>query len=709
MFLTPNEPITDELLTALSITSWLVEQLKQSPPLREDFRNAGDATEGEYMYWQSFQTLVVELLLESNKLLRETVYKGEVSVVSVRDIRRTCELLETVFTRFLCDVRAELEKSRSRFPYFGYLDTSLKVSLIDNYCLRLTSRHRAKYLQRIHRKWNAVRQRFPEHIDPNFLPNPNPLLEDGYNSSEIYSAFDDLCKFILKDFELDSGIAVNQALKENSFAILAAVCTKTALFIVGRPGSTKSRALELLVRATEDLSRENSFFSRLGVTIQKHVVQCSPDTTAHHIAANAKRAALSQLGAERLGIQARQCIIVLEEVGATIGSRHNPLMSLHSMIDHGVTIVTKEGKTKKVRLPIIGISNYQLDASKMGRGRVVYRGNPPIKDLNETAEAILRGMGGAMLDSRGFSKDLSSAFSRQILENNNLSWFFGMRDFYAVVSTLKRLAVPVRKMYNKGKKSWGRFGERVEINAHTACWAVMINLMGFPVEKKERDLGRAMVKALGGAVAKARWGWGGSGGKEGMRLCECCCRMLMYREVQQWMSENPGVEVTDYIIRDLFERNTTIIYGVFFLFFFFFFFLFFVLFFCFLFSFLFCSFLFFSFLFFSFLFFSFLFFSFLFFSFLFFSFLFFSFLFFSFLFFSFLFFSFLFFSFLFFSFLFFSFLFLCRLIFLHRTTTATTLNKTTIFLSYPRQLSRELFPPQKSFPTPSKSQLLATS
>ena len=544
----------------------MVEKLKTVTPLRNDFREARDATEGEH-YWQSFVTLVVELLLESHNFLRENVYQGEISVVSVRDIRRTCELLDCVFTRFLCGVRAGLEKSRAQFPYFDYLDTSLKVSLVDNFCLRLTSHHRTEYLQRIHRKWNTVRRRFPAHVDPLFLPLLNPLPFNEYNNSEIYMAFDDLCKFILKDFELDSGIAVNQALKENSFAILAAICTKSALFIVGRPGSTKSRALELLVRATEDLSRENSFFSQLGITIQKHVVQCSPDTTAHHIADNARRAAVSQLAGERLGIKSRQCVIVFEEAGATIGSSNNPFMSLHSMIDHGVEVVVKEGeglKRVRVRLPIVGISNYQLDASKMGRARVVYRGNPPVRDLYETAGAILRGMGGAVLDSRGFSKSwskISVAFSHQILQNKTLSWFYGMRDFYAVVSTLKRLAVPVQKMFIKGR--WGRFEERVEINAHTACWAVMINLMGFPDKKRDRELGETMVKALGGERAKARWGWGGNGGKESLRLCECCCRMMMYREVQQWTSENPGKEVTDHEVRNLFDRKATIInYGV---------------------------------------------------------------------------------------------------------------------------------------------------
>ena len=45
-----------------------------------------------------------------------------------------------------------------------------------------------------------------------------------------------------------------------------------------------------------------------------------------------------------------RCIIVLEEVGVTLGSKHNPLMVLHGLIDRGVPM--DDGTF--VKLPIIG-------------------------------------------------------------------------------------------------------------------------------------------------------------------------------------------------------------------------------------------------------------------------------------------------------------------------------------------------------------------
>ena len=80
------------------------------------------------------------------------------------------------------------------------------------------------------------------------------------------------------------------------------------------------------------------------------MLQCTPDTTAGDI--------------ERVGLRtAKQndearVVVVLEEVGVTVGSVHNPLMVLHGLIDRGVAM--EDGT--HVRLPVIGTSNWRLDA-----------------------------------------------------------------------------------------------------------------------------------------------------------------------------------------------------------------------------------------------------------------------------------------------------------------------------------------------------------
>lgn len=552
MLVKGREFITDELIMASSMVSWLIRRLENVQELRGNFKKAHDNSEGE-AYWLAFRTLLVELLLESQHFLRHDVYLDEISVVSLRDMRKACELIGLIFIEFWVEVRSKLQSQQlnSNFPYFDFLMNAVHVALVNTYCLRLDTKRRLSYLVRIQSRWAVVRGWFSD-LPNDFMCSPPPAsLAATYDECEMYQSFNELATYIIKDLDIDSGIAVNQALKENTFAVLCAVCTNSTLFIVGRPGSTKSRTLELLVKATEE-NRGNTFLGRLGIVIQKHVIQCSPYTTAHHVHSNARRAAMAQIAAEKI-VHAkfrRINVIVLEEVGATIGSVHNPLMSLHSMIDHGIEI---DGK--RVRLPIIGVSNYRLDASKMGRGRVVYRGNPPVNDLEITARAILRGLGEAMAGQADWISRFSLAFSGNILCNEAYTWYYGMRDFYATVSSIRLLAVPLELSLQIQQLSRS---SRSVINSHITRWAVLINLRGFPDKKEERKLAEDMQKSFGlSNDVLAKWEWKSHADADSVMLCDCCCRMQMYRETLSWQAAHPNEELTDTILANRFRECAT--------------------------------------------------------------------------------------------------------------------------------------------------------
>lgn len=225
--------VTDELLMASSMASWLIRKLENVRELRNDFRKAGDGTEGS-AFWVKFRTIFVELLLISQHFLRHDVYMDEISVVSLRDIRKACELVELVISFW--SVRANLQKEHlsCNFPYFKFLANAVHVALVNTYCLRLDSDRRLSYLIRVQKHWATVREWFSD-IHPEFMPSPAPTCP-SYDECEIYKSFNELATYMVTDLDVDSGIAVNQALKENTFAVLCAVCTKSTLFIVGRPG-----------------------------------------------------------------------------------------------------------------------------------------------------------------------------------------------------------------------------------------------------------------------------------------------------------------------------------------------------------------------------------------------------------------------------------------------------------------------------------------
>lgn len=69
--------------------------------------------------------------------------------------------------------------------------------------------------------------------------------------------------------------------------------------------------------------------------------------------------------------------ILFDEIGLAELSVHNPLKVLHSRLE-----------VNKTKVAFIGISNWELDASKMARFLVINRPLPDEYDLIDTAEKI---------------------------------------------------------------------------------------------------------------------------------------------------------------------------------------------------------------------------------------------------------------------------------------------------------------------------------
>jgi hypothetical protein len=119
------------------------------------------------------------------------------------------------------------------------------------------------------------------------------------------------------------------------------------------------RNLHLCASANPNRDLDRTLFFAEFQRISKFVLQYTTTETATDIERVARLAAKAQV---KEGREVR-CVVVLEEVGVTVGSRHNPLMVVHGLADRRVQL--EDGTY--VRLPIVGISNWRLDASKMNR------------------------------------------------------------------------------------------------------------------------------------------------------------------------------------------------------------------------------------------------------------------------------------------------------------------------------------------------------
>jgi hypothetical protein len=127
--------ISDELLLASNMVSWLISKLSENCNLQKEFQLAHECT--KEAYWIEFRSLLVHLLLKSQYFIRTNVYLGEVSSVSLRDMRKCCELVYVIFNDILC-LSAKLEaKQGKKVNYFRLLNIAFHCGLINTYCLRL--------------------------------------------------------------------------------------------------------------------------------------------------------------------------------------------------------------------------------------------------------------------------------------------------------------------------------------------------------------------------------------------------------------------------------------------------------------------------------------------------------------------------------------------------------------------------------------------
>ena len=70
-------------------------------------------------------------------------------------------------------------------------------------------------------------------------------------------------EFIANNIEIKEGIAKNRALLENVFTLFVCVNTKVPLFIVGKPGCSKSLSVQLLCKSMKGDNADNLLFKTL--------------------------------------------------------------------------------------------------------------------------------------------------------------------------------------------------------------------------------------------------------------------------------------------------------------------------------------------------------------------------------------------------------------------------------------------------------------
>uniref|UniRef100_A0A0G4FFV2 CBM20 domain-containing protein n=1 Tax=Chromera velia CCMP2878 TaxID=1169474 RepID=A0A0G4FFV2_9ALVE len=237
-------------------------------------------------------------------------------------------------------------------------------------------------------------------------------------------------------------IAANAALLENLFMMVVCADMRIPLFVIGRPGSSKSLAKALLSQAMKGPALSVSPLFRSLKEAKLVSYQCSPLSTAEGIIGVFDRAAKLQKGKDLENVVG---IAVLDEVALAEECPQKPLKPLHGLLDDGVASggAGRGGQSEVWRkVATIAISNWAVDPAKTNRGALLVRPVPSKKDLVATARKIARA-GGEVFPNmfKVLERDLkgaTEAFDELCrLQHREC---YGLRDFWALIKMMKEIA-----------------------------------------------------------------------------------------------------------------------------------------------------------------------------------------------------------------------------------------------------------------------------
>ncbi|CAJ1075083.1 E3 ubiquitin-protein ligase rnf213-alpha [Xyrichtys novacula] len=424
---------TDEKLGSIPLRQ-LVYRVQALPPsmipLVWDFGQLNDQTEKIYIQQivqrvienkaisQTYLKCITDVLSASQKYMRTR--KDECSFVSLRDVERCMQSFVWFYENHVM-LFAELEKFERHQHAENSERTQRQLEVRDPVLWSLVMAVGVCYHACLEKK-DKYREKVSKSLPPAYTP--------GKLMQEI-SLMQDV---LLSGVPMGDTIARNSALKENVFMMVLCIELRIPLFLVGKPGSSKSLSKTLVADAMQGQASHSDLYKMFK---QIHLVsfQCSPHSTPEGIINTFKQCGRFQEGKN---LDEYISVVVLDEIGLAEDSPKMPLKTLHPLLEEGC--IDDEPLPHK-KVGFIGISNWALDPAKMNRGIFVSRGDPDDKELIESAKGICRS--DAMVLER--VRDFFQPFARAYLnichkQTKQGKGFFGLRDYYSLIKMIFALA-----------------------------------------------------------------------------------------------------------------------------------------------------------------------------------------------------------------------------------------------------------------------------
>ncbi|XP_035509925.1 E3 ubiquitin-protein ligase rnf213-alpha-like [Morone saxatilis] len=387
-------------------------------PLVWDFGQLNDSTEQMYIEQivqrqakanlidAHYIPTITKVLSESQKFMRKR--KDECSFVSLRDVERCMQVFvwfhknHPMFARELKKFLQEQNQRKKNANRFQPASDKVIWSLLmaTGVCYQSCLEDKELYQSTV-----------------------SQLLPHEYNTKRLLQEIQLMQDLLLNGVPMGKTIARNEALKENFFMMVICVELRIPLFIVGKPGSSKSLSKTLVADAMQGPASHSELYKNLK---QIHLVsfQCSPHSTPEGIINTFKQCARFQ---ESKNLDEYISVVVLDEIGLAEDSPKMPLKTLHPLLEEGC--VDDEPQPHK-RVGFIGISNWALDPAKMNRGIFVSRGDLNEKELIKSAKGICSSDEKVLEKIRHLFEPFAKAYMTVCKEGRG---FFGLRDFYSLI------------------------------------------------------------------------------------------------------------------------------------------------------------------------------------------------------------------------------------------------------------------------------------
>jgi hypothetical protein len=355
-----------------------------------------------------------DLLTYSQKFIREQ--RDECSFVSLRDIERVILVTNWFFTK--------------KDLIFTRMNNKKLIQFTnDSYQTQLSDINRSFILALIVCYYSSLYNKTTRFNYRNLLSS-----KFGLASSIDWVQYEILkCQHIfLDEVELNNNIARNSALLENVFMIIVCLELRIPLFIVGKPGSSKSLAKTIVSGAMTGKNSKKELFQNLKQTFFVNF-QCSPLTKPEMIIDAFKTAASFQ---ENNDLNQSVAVVNLDEIGLAEASDSMPLKTLHPLMEEGTDSSDQVAQPHQ-KVGVIGISNWALDPAKMNRALYVSRGDPDIDELIESAKGICKYEQHIYDCIKPYIRDIAVSYLKLCeTAKQKTREFFGLRDYYSLIKMI---------------------------------------------------------------------------------------------------------------------------------------------------------------------------------------------------------------------------------------------------------------------------------